>query len=107
MHWLFLVLAIILEVCGTTSMKLSEGFSKLIPSLLIFIFYGLCFTALTFALKKIDVSIAYVIWAGIGTTLIVTVGILYFKEPMTALKIASIGLVIIGVIGLHLSGGAH
>ncbi len=87
MHWFFLILAIILEVAGTTSMKLSEGFSKLIPSLLIFIFYGLCFTALTFALKKIDVSIAYTVWAGIGTTLIVTVGILYFKEPATALKI--------------------
>jgi len=107
MHWFFLILAIILEVAGTTSMKLSEGFSKLIPSLLIFIFYGLCFTALTFALKKIDVSIAYTVWAGIGTTLIVTVGILYFKEPATALKIISIGLIIIGVIGLHFSGGVH
>jgi len=107
MHWFFLILAIILEVAGTTSMKLSEGFSKLIPSLLIFIFYGLCFTALTFALKKIDVSIAYTVWAGIGTTLIVTVGILYFKEPATVLKIISIGLIIIGVIGLHFSGGIH
>jgi len=60
-----------------------------------------------FALKKIDVSVAYAIWAGIGTALIVAVGVLWFKEPVTALKIISLGLIIIGVIGLNLSGGAH
>ena len=75
MSWLFLGLAIVLEVCGTTCMKLSQGFSKVIPSVLIFVFYGLSFTAFTFALKRIDLSFAYAIWAGLGVMLIGTIGI--------------------------------
>lgn len=84
-------------------MKLSEGFSKIIPSISMFIFYILSLIALTFALKKFDVSIAYAIWAGLGTALITIVGIVYFKESLTLTKIASIMLIIIGVVGLHLS----
>lgn len=102
--WLYLTGAIILEVAGTTSMKLSQGFSKLVPSILIFVFYGLSFVGLTFALKRIDVSVAYAIWSGVGTALIAVIGFLYFKEPVTGMKVASIGLIVIGVIGLHLSG---
>jgi small multidrug resistance pump len=62
------------------------------------------FTALTFALKGIDVSLAYAIWSGIGTALITIIGILYFQEPLTLLKITSVGLIVIGVIGLNFSG---
>ena len=105
--WLYLVGAIVLEVAGTTCMKLSEGFAKLVPSILIFVFYALSFTALTIALKTIDVSVVYAIWSGIGTALIATIGILYFKESVTILKFASIGLIIIGVVGLNLSGMKH
>src|SRR3989338_1998353 len=71
MSWL--LLAIVLEVCGTTSMKLSEGFAKLLPSILIFVFYGLSFASLTIALKSIDVSIAYAVWSGVGTALIAAI----------------------------------
>lgn len=102
--WFFLAGAIALEVAGTTSMKLSAGFARLGPSLLIFIFYAMSFTALTFALKGIDVSLAYAIWSGIGTALITIIGILYFQEPLTLLKTISVGLIVIGVIGLNLSG---
>ncbi len=107
MYWVYLALAIVLEVCGTTSMKLSDGFSKLTPSVLIFIFYGLSFAAFAFALKRIDVSVAYAIWAGLGVLLISAVGIVYFKEPVSALRIASTVLVIGGVIGLYSSGASH
>jgi small multidrug resistance pump len=103
----YLIIAIIFEVAGTTCMKLSYGFTKTVPSIFMIILYLLSLGSLTFALKKMDVSVAYAIWAGIGTALIVTVGILWFKEPVTALKIISIGLIIIGVIGLNLSGGVH
>ena len=106
-HWLFLILAIILEVAGTTSMKLSNGFARLLPSILIFLFYGLSFAGLTLALKKIDVSVAYAIWSGLGTALITVIGLVYFKEPATLLKIASIGLIVIGVLGLNLDGYVH
>ncbi len=100
-----LLLAILFEVCGTTCMKLSEGFSKLIPSVLIFVFYAISFFLFTLALKGIDVSIAYAIWAGLGTALITVVGIFWFREPASALKLVSLVVVVMGVIGLHLSDG--
>ncbi len=106
MHWLYLVIAIVLEVSGTTCMKLSEGFTKTVPSVLMFVLYGLSFSALTMALKKVEVSVAYAIWSGMGTALIATIGILWFKEPLTMLKLISLALIIVGVIGLNL-GGAH
>ena len=104
MSWLFLTVAIVLEVSGTTCMKLSEGFSRLAPSVLIFVFYGLSFTAFTFALKRIDVSLAYAVWAGLGVLLIAAIGIAWFKEPVSVLKIVSMGLIIVGVVGLNASG---
>ncbi|MCC4770001.1 QacE family quaternary ammonium compound efflux SMR transporter [Methanosarcina sp. DH2] len=105
-YYFLLLLAIAFEVCGTTCMKLSDGFSKLAPSVLIFVFYAISFFFFTLALKGIDVSIAYAIWAGLGIALITSVGIFWFKEPATALKIISLVVVITGVIGLHLSNRA-
>ena len=107
LHWLYLTGAIILEVAGTTSMKLSEGFTRTVPSILMFVFYILSLVCLTLALKKIDVGAAYAIWAGLGTALIAVIGIYFFREPATLLKLGSIGLIIIGVTGLHLSGTSH
>jgi small multidrug resistance pump len=107
MTWLYLVLAILLEVSGTTCMKLSEGFTRLVPSILLIVFYTLSFGMLTLALKKLDVSVAYAVWSGVGTALIATIGVLWFKEPATALKLISLALIIAGVVGLNLSGGAH
>jgi len=106
-YWLYLVIAIVLEVIGTTSMKFSEGFTKIIPSILMFVFYLASLAALTLALKKIDVSVAYAVWAGLGTALIATIGIVYFSESATLLKIISILLIIAGVVGLHLSGAKN
>jgi small multidrug resistance pump len=102
MSWFYLIAAILLEVSGTTSMKLSEGFSKKLPSVMIFVFYCLSFVCLTLALKKIEVSVAYAIWSGIGTAVIGAIGILWFRESFSALKAISILLIIIGVIGLNL-----
>jgi small multidrug resistance pump len=105
--WPYLLMAILLEVCGTTSMKLSAGFTKLLPSILIFVFYSLSFTALTICLKHMDVSVAYAVWSGLGTLLIAIIGAVYFKESMTLMKAVSIALIIIGVIGVNLSGTNH
>jgi small multidrug resistance pump len=68
--WLYLFAAILLEVSGTTCMKLAEGFSRPIPSLLIFVFYGLSIAALVLTLKHLELGVAYAIWAGLGTALI-------------------------------------
>jgi len=104
MQYLYLAVAIVLEVTGTTSMKLSQGFTKIVPSILMFVFYLASLAVLTLALKKIDVSIAYAVWAGLGTALIAVIGIVYFHESASILKIASILFIIVGVVGLHLSG---
>ena len=102
MHWLYLAGAILFEVAGTTSMKLSHGFTKLISSILIFVFYIISFISLTYAIKKIDMSVSYAIWSGVGTALIAMIGVYYFKESMTILKFFSLVLIILGVIGLNL-----
>lgn len=106
-HWLYLAYAILFEVAGTTSMKLSRGFTNLLPSVLLFVFYAASFVALTFALRKIDVGVAYAVWSGIGTALIAAIGVVFFREPATMLKLASIGFIIAGVAGLQFSGAGH
>ncbi len=105
MAWILLFAAIILEVCGTTCMKISAGFTKLVPSLLLFVFYVAAFTCLTFAVKVIDISMAYAIWAGLGTALIAVIGFWHFGESVTPLKIGCIILIIVGVVGLNLQTG--
>ncbi len=102
--WLLLIFAIIFEALGTTAMKLSNGFSSLVPSILLFVFYGVSFVLFTYSLKTIDVSTAYAVWAGIGTAIITLIGFLYFQEPVTMLKIVSIIAIISGVVGLRIAG---
>lgn len=101
--WLYLILAIVLEVAGTTSMKLSEGFRYWLPSVAVFGFYALSFSALIMALRTIPVSVAYAVWSGVGTALIAAIGMLYFQEPAGAQRLISIGLIVAGVIGLNAS----
>jgi len=107
MHWLYLTFAILTEVAGTTCMKLSVGFTKSTPSVLMWLFYGVCFYFLTLALKKVDVSVAYAIWSGVGTALIATLGVLYFGEPISILKVVGLVAIIGGVVALNVSGGTH
>lgn len=107
MHWIYLSLAIVFEVAGTTCMKLSEGFAKPLPSVLLAVFYGASFFLLTMVLKKVDVSVAYAIWSGVGVALISVIGIVYFREPMTVTKIVGTVAIIGGVVALNAAGGAH
>ncbi len=92
MGWILLVLAIVLEVAGTTNMKLSEGFSKLVPSVLVLFFYALSIIALTFAVNRLDVSVAYAVWSGMGTALVAVIGLWYFQESLTLIKVLALGL---------------
>ncbi len=104
MSWILLAGAIVFEVCGTTSMKLSDGFHSLVPSILMVPFYICSFGCLTIAIRKIDVSVAYAIWAGTGTMLITVVGIFWFHDPATLLKMLAIAMIVVGVVGLNLQG---
>jgi len=106
-HWILLATAIVLEVAGTTSMKLSDGLSRLMPSVLVFVFYAVSFVAFSIALKRIEVSVAYAIWAGIGTAAIAIIGILYFRESVTTSKLLSIVLIVASVVGLNLGDVRH
>lgn len=102
MAWFYLISAILLEVCGTTSMKLSSGFANALPSVMVFVFYGLSMFCLTVAVKTIDISIAYAIWSGLGTAVIAMVGVMAFGETMSPLKLGSIALIVIGVVSVNL-----
>ncbi|MGK9167827.1 multidrug efflux SMR transporter [Inquilinus limosus] len=106
MAWILLLAAIGFEVAGTVCMKLSDGFRNPLPSALIFVFYAAAFGLLTLTLRRMELSIAYAVWSGIGTALTVVIGVLWFQEALTVLKLASIVLVIAGIVGLNL-GGAH
>lgn len=106
MPWIFLSVAILFEVAGTTSMKLSRGFAEIWPSIGVFVFYLGAAAAIILALRRLELSIAYAIWSGVGTALTVMVGIAFFREPLTAIKLASIALVVLGVAGLSLASKA-
>jgi small multidrug resistance pump len=103
MPWIFLSVAILLEVAGTTSMKLSRGFAEIWPSIGVFVFYMCSAAAVILALRRLELSIAYAVWSGVGTALTVMIGIAYFREPLSAIKLASIALVVAGVTGLSLA----
>jgi small multidrug resistance pump len=103
MPWLLLFVAILFEVAGMTSMKLSRGFAEPIPSIAVPVFYVLSAAAVILALKRLDLSVTYAIWSGVGTALAALIGIAYFREPFTLLKLGSIGLVVLGVAGLSLT----
>ena len=101
LYWLALAGAIVLEIAGTVSIKLSHGFTRMLPSVLLFAFYGLSFGLMTIAVKKIDMSISYAIWSGVGTATIALIGVLAFRESLTAVQVVSIALIIAGVVGLR------
>jgi small multidrug resistance pump len=101
-----LTIAIASEVAATVSLRYSDGFSKPLPSAVVVIGYAISFWLLALVLKEISVGTTYAIWAGAGTAAIAVIGIVALGEPATAIKLASIALIVAGVIGLNLSG-AH
>lgn len=104
--WLLLALAILTEVVGTVALKESDGFTRLVPAIVVVLGYGLSFVFLALTLREIELGITYAIWAGAGTAAIAVIGIVALGESATALKLASLVLIIAGVVGLNLSG-AH
>jgi small multidrug resistance pump len=103
MAWVYLVVAILFEVSGTTSMKLSRGFSELWPSVAVVVLYGLSIVFLTLSIHRIDISIAYAIWSALGTALVATIGFVHFGEAVTAWKLFFLAVIVLGVVGLNLS----
>ncbi len=102
---LLLALAIVTEVCATLALRASDGFSRPLPSAVVVVGYGVSFWLLALVLRELSVGFVYAVWAGTGTALIAVVGMVALGEPATALRIASIAIVVIGVVGLNLAGG--
>ncbi|MDR9433020.1 MAG: multidrug efflux SMR transporter [Spiribacter sp.] len=102
--WLLLIGAIVMEVIGTTALKLSDGFTRFWPSVVVVVGYVCALVALGFVLKRMDVSFAYAIWAGLGTALVAIVGVVYFGEAMNWMKAGSLVFIVVGLIGLNLAG---
>ena len=103
---LLLSLAIVTEVAGTVALRYSEGFTRLLPSMVVVVGYGISFWLLAQVLRELSIGVTYAVWSAAGTALIAAIGIVVLGEPATALKLASLALIIAGVIGLNL-GGAH
>jgi small multidrug resistance pump len=104
--WLLLVLGIAFEVAGTLCMKASHGFRDLRAAALMYVLYALSLTALTFAFKRLDVSVAYAVWSGAGLVLISTAGILWFREPATTARLLFMALIVTGLVGLNLASSS-
>lgn len=104
--WILLLLAIVSEVIGSTGLKASQGFSKLLPSLLVVVGYASAFYFLSLSLKTILLNTAYAVWSGLGTALIALLGWWVLKEPMNGAIALGIALIIVGVVVLNLASRA-
>ncbi len=104
MSVVYLAIAIVLEVSGTTALKLSAGFTRLAPASAVVVCYVASCSVLSLALRGIDLSTAYAVWSGVGTALVAAIGIVWFGEPAGVWKLVSLALIIAGVAGLHLAG---
>lgn len=102
MKWLFLLLAILGEIIGTSALKSSEGFTRLIPSFITVAGYALAFFFLSLTLKQMPVGIAYAIWSGVGIVLISIVGLYLFKQTLDIPAILGISFIIVGVLIINI-----
>ncbi|MGC9543080.1 DMT family transporter [Streptomyces sp. UG1] len=107
MAWLLVIVAGLLETGFAVSLKLSHGFTRLWPTIAFCVFALGSFGLLTLALRKLDVGPAYAVWTGIGAAGTAIYGMVFLGDIVSTLKIVSITLVIVGIIGLQLSGAAH
>jgi small multidrug resistance pump len=105
--YVLLALTIITEVIATLSLRATEGFTKLIPSVVVVVGYGLSFWLMALTLKYLQLGVVYAIWSGVGTAIVAAVGILFLDEPARWNILAGIVLVIAGVVLLNIGGAAH
>jgi small multidrug resistance pump len=102
--WIYLSAAIASEVVGTVFLRFTDGFTRPAPSILVIATYAVSLWLTALALRQLEISLAYAVWSGIGTAAIAIIGMAAMGETVNALKLASIVLVIGGVVGLNLSG---
>jgi small multidrug resistance pump len=103
MCWLWLFLAIALEVTATVFLKLSDGFSRFLPTTLMVMLYAASFFPMAVALRGMDIAIAYAVWSAVGTALMTIVGVLVFREAASLLKLGAIAMIVLGVVCLNVA----
>lgn len=102
MTWLYLAFAIMAEVAATSALKASEGFTRLGPSVLVVVGYGIAFFLLSLTLRTISVGVAYAIWSGAGIVLVSLVGLVLFKQRLDGPAMLGMGLIVTGVAVIQL-----
>ncbi|MCQ4042876.1 DMT family transporter [Streptantibioticus rubrisoli] len=107
MAWLLVVVAGLLETGFAVCLKLSHGFTRLWPTIAFASFALGSFGLLTLSLKKLDVGAAYAVWTGIGGAGTAIYGMVFLGDVVSTLKLVSVAFVLVGVVGLQLSGSAH
>jgi len=105
--WTYLILAILAEVIGSTGLKASQGFSKLLPSSVVVVGYASAFYFLSLALKTVPLNIAYAVWSGLGTALIALLGVVFLRESINFPMALGIVLIVAGVALLQVFGVRH
>jgi quaternary ammonium compound-resistance protein SugE len=100
MAWVYLMLAAVCEIVWSTGLKASNGLTRPGISVMTIVVMLLSFVLLSFAMKTLPLGTAYVIWTGIGTVGAAVVGLVWFGEPASALRLGCIGLIILGIVGL-------
>jgi len=101
-EYVYLLIAIIAEVVATSSLKASQGFTRLIPSLVVILGYGAAFYFLSLSLKGIGVGVAYALWSGIGIVLLAVIGLVVFGEKIDLPAVIGFALILAGVVILNL-----
>lgn len=105
--YMLLATAIICEVFGSSMLKVSNGFKKILPSIGVVLGMGSAFYCLSLALSTIPLGTAYAIWSGVGTALTALIGVIIYKENFNLKKLLGLILIIGGVVIMKLSGGSH
>lgn len=107
MHYFFLTMAILAEVCGTMALQASKGFTEVAPTIIVAVAYAISFFFLSLTLGKIPIAIAYSIWSGVGISLIAGIGYVWFNQPLNYYSLVGIVLITMGIIFITLSGNVH
>jgi len=102
MAYLYLTLAILTETIATSTLKASQEFTKLVPSIVVLLGYGISFYFMTLVLRSVPIGITYAVWSGVGIVLIAAVGAIFYKEIPDLPAIIGMGLIVVGVIVIHL-----
>lgn len=100
--WLLLAASIAAEVAGTIALRYADGFTRPVPSLVVVASYAAAIWLMSMAVRHLEVGLAYAVWAGSGTALTAALGIFWFSESMTLLRIAGVVMIVIGVVVLNL-----